>query len=378
MTLSYIIAALYVYLIFYLYHGWRKLREPGKSDSPTEKIKVSVVVPARNEAPRIGKLLDNISTQRYPEPWLEVIVVDDASDDTTADVVRQWQERHTLDVKLVQLEESADNRSPKKRALSEGIRRATATLVVTTDADCRLNERWIEALVNHHIATGAKMISGPVRLSPVNGFFQKIQGLEFLSLVGAGAGAIGNANPLMCNGANLAFEKEAFDEVGGYRGNENYASGDDVFLMHKMKEHFANGAISFLRDRNAIVDTPAKPNWKAFINQRTRWASKTKAYKDFFSLFAAGVVFMFCIILIIALLMAVAGKITAGHAIALWMVKLLIDLLFLSEIAVFTQQKNLLKWFLPAQLFVVGYTTIAGFLGSLGGFRWKGRTYNLS
>ncbi len=37
----------------------------------------------------------------------------------------------------------------------------------------------------------------------------------------------------MCNGANLAFRKDVFNEVSGYKGNIQIASGDDEFLMRK-------------------------------------------------------------------------------------------------------------------------------------------------
>lgn len=219
------------------------------------------------------------------------------------------------------------------------------------------------------------MISGPVRLTSLTNFFQKLQALEFLSLVGSGAGAMTKEKPLMANGANLAFSKKAFESLGGYQGNETQASGDDVFLMLKIKEEFGGDSISFLKDRAAIVDTPAKSSWKEFINQRTRWASKTKAYKNFFSLFAAGVVFLFCVAILIATIGLVFTHFNPGVIIFMWAVKLLVDFLFLWSITHFMRQRGLLWYYLPAQLFVVIYTTIAGFLGNLGGFSWKGRRF---
>lgn len=374
--LFYLITLLYLFLIIFLYQGWKKLRSPLAGDENySDKVKVSVVIPARNEQNNIGHLLDDIDSQNYPEPWVEVIVVDDASNDKTAEVVKKWTESNSMPVKLLELEDKTGHPSPKKRALTYGIGHSSADLVITTDADCRVGKGWITSIVKHYLASGARMISGPVRLTPITDFFSKLQALEFLSLVGSGAGSVAKGKPLMANGANLAFLKKAFEKVGGYQGNEMQASGDDVFLMLKMNEYFKENSIAFLKDEKAIVDTSPKSNWNEFISQRIRWASKTKAYKNFFSIFASGVVFVFCIAIIVATIGLAFGGFNPGMVIFMWAVKLVADFIFLWNITHFMKQNDLMWYYLPAQLFVIGYTTIAGFLGSLGGFSWKGRRY---
>ncbi|MCF8339259.1 MAG: glycosyltransferase, partial [Bacteroidales bacterium] len=257
----------------------------------------------------------------------------------------------------------------------QAINHSTADLIITTDADCRVGKNWISAIVQHYESTEAKMISGPVRLTSLTNFFSKLQALEFLSLVGSGAGSVAKGKPLMANGANLAFSKKAFEKVGGYQGNEMQASGDDVFLMLKMNEFFKENSVSFLKDEKAIVDTSPKSNWKEFISQRIRWASKAKAYKNFFSIFSSWVVFVFCIAIIIATIGLVFGEFNPGMVIFMWAVKLVVDFIFLWKLTRFMKQNDLMWYYFPAQLFVIGYTTIAGFLGSLGGFSWKGRRY---
>ncbi len=375
--LGYIIAASYLLLIYSLYRGWNQVKTfPKGNDKQVEKVKVSIVVPARDEEKNITTLLNSINEQKYPQPWIEVIIVDDASKDQTANIAGDWSDGKTIEMKLIRLKDEEANLSPKKRALSEGISYASGDLIITTDADCRVGKNWLATIVSHYLKTEAKMLSGPVRLSPLNNFFSKIQALEFSSLVGSGAGAIGKGHPLMCNGANLAFSKEAFDEVGGYAGNETYASGDDVFLMLKMKETYGSEAICFIKDTEAIVDTPPKAGWKEFINQRTRWASKAKAYKSLFSLFASGVVFLFAVVLFLVTLAFLAGHISLESFIALWAVKLVTDYIFLLSINRFLNRSYLMRYYFPAQLFAIGYTIIAGFLGNFGSFSWKGRSYN--
>ena len=83
----------------------------------------------------------------------------------------------------------------------------------------------------------------------------------------------------MCNGANLAYQKDVFFEVGGFEGIDQVASGDDMLLMHKIQTRYPN-EIMFLKSKDVIVTTRAAESLKEFINQRIRWASKADRYTD--------------------------------------------------------------------------------------------------
>jgi|AntRauTorcE11898_2_1112593.scaffolds.fasta_scaffold01661_5 cellulose synthase/poly-beta-1,6-N-acetylglucosamine synthase-like glycosyltransferase len=373
-TLLLISSLAYGLLILYLARGWGRLK-PSPSVVTERKVLVTIIIPARNEASHIGLLLDDIGRQHYPSPWLEVIVVDDASDDATAKVARQRLKKHSTEGRVIVLEEVTPNPSPKKRALAEGIKHATGDLIVTTDADCRVGEEWVSAIVHHALHTGAVFISGPVKHAPLTNTFSKLQALEFMSLVGAGAGAIGAGQALMSNGANIAFLKKAFHDVGGYGGNEQYVSGDDVFLMMKLQKTYGKQAITFLKDRDAIVKTAARETWKEFMEQRIRWASKTKAYKSFFALYASGAVFLFNVLLLISI---VIPFFYPGHlpmVLKMWLMKFIVDAALLFPVTLFMNEKRLLWYYIPSQIFVMVYTSLAGFLGMTKKFSWKGRTY---
>lgn len=373
-TLLLLTALAYGLLILYLARGWRRLRPPPEQVSGN-KVLVSVVIPARNEASHLSLLLGDIGRQKYPQPWLEVIVVDDASEDNTAQAARHVMQEHLTEGQVIVLEEITPNPSPKKRALTEGVRHASGELIITTDADCRVGPQWVHAMVQHARATGAVFISGPVKYAPLTNTFSKVQALEFLSLIGAGAGAIGAGQALMSNGANLAFRRKAFEEVDGYGGNEQYASGDDVFLMMKLQKAFGKDAITFLKDRDAIVNTQPKATWREFMEQRMRWASKTKAYKSFFALFASGTVFLFNLMLLAGIALPFFRPELSGAVLKAWGLKLVVDATLLFSVAGFMKQQHLLWYYIPSQLFVVVYTSLAGFLGMTGKFSWKGRTY---
>src|SRR5690606_7193609 len=106
-----------------------------------------------------------------------------------------------------------------------------------------------------------------------------LQTLEFLYLIGLGAAGIGNKNPTTCNGANLAYRRNLFYEMGGFNGIDNLASGDDELFLHKVAEKKPE-KIKFCKSKDAIVYTDAIATRSACITARRRWASKSSRYGD--------------------------------------------------------------------------------------------------
>ena len=83
----------------------------------------------------------------------------------------------------------------------------------------------------------------------------------------------------MGNGANMAYSKSAFNEVGGFSGIDNIASGDDMLLVHKISQRYP-GRIAYAFTNEAMVETDPEPDLKSFLRQRIRWASKAAKYED--------------------------------------------------------------------------------------------------
>ena len=88
-----------------------------------------------------------------------------------------------------------------------------------------------------------------------------------------------NDNPVLCNGANLIYEKKNFIAQGGFEGNMEYASGDDLFFMLDLKKD-PFSKVDVLSDNNALVQSFTLSNYKELLNQKVRWASKLKGMKD--------------------------------------------------------------------------------------------------
>ena len=95
---------------------------------------------------------------------------------------------------------------------------------------------------------------------------------------------------MLANGANLAFTKSAFDAVRGYEGNDGLPSGDDVFLLHKIKQLRPKN-VRYLKHENVWVTTSSKKTLNGFLQQRVRWAGKASAYNDTLSIIVSFLVF---------------------------------------------------------------------------------------
>ena len=165
----------------------------------------------------------------------------------------------------------------KKAAVARGIEAARGEVILVTDADCTMGPNWVRSMASQFTPTTG-MVSGPVVLEGET-IFGDFQALEFMGLIAVGAGSIGAGTPNTCNGANLAYRKQVFAEVGGFAGIDQIASGDDELLMHKIADQ-TDWKIRFAKDQGAIVSTAAHRSWKDFKAQRLRWVSKSTQYQN--------------------------------------------------------------------------------------------------
>ncbi|OQX97234.1 MAG: hypothetical protein B6I20_13090 [Bacteroidetes bacterium 4572_117] len=214
------------------------------------------------------------------------------------------------------------------------------------------------------------MIIAPV-LMEANNWFEKMQALDFFSLMASGAGASGINRPIMNNAANLAFSKEAYLSINDPT-NHKISSGDDVFFLLKLKKRYPKKTL-FLKSENAIVYTKAKKSISSFINQRKRWASKSKHYRDFDIIYTAITVLSINLFLLLALIFAIFLKQILFVFLTIFVLKLIFDFVFLYKTASVFKQKNILWYFLPVQLANLFFIPYFAFAGLFTKVKWKGK-----
>lgn len=371
------------------------------------ELSISIIIAARNEELNIGKCLHDILLQEYDRNHYEVIVVNDCSTDSTERVIRNIiKENPSHNIKLISL--NSQLAASKKEALKKGIEKAEGKIIVTTDADCRMGINWLKSIGSYYEETGAKMILGPVYIENDNKIFKKMQTLEFMGLMGVAAGSASIGMPVMCNGANLAFERQAFRECGGYENNSNYSSGDDMFLMINIANKYPKG-IRFLKSKDSIVITGATESISEFITQRIRWTSKTKGYlkteigekKNFKHIINPGVEIAInkdkqskglkitalnFKILIVAIIVYLTNFSLLGLLITsiyihesllififLFILKNITDIVITALMAVFMKKTKLLWYFPFVQFINIFYVSLIGVLGIFMKTEWKGR-----
>lgn len=358
----------YGFLVLSFARGWQKIPAYYPQNS-NPKTKVSIVVAARDEAHNIGKTIDDLLAQDYPKHLTEIIIIDDHSTDKTAEVILSY--AHS-GVKLIKLNENGALNSYKKKAIQTAIGTCFGDLVITTDADCRMGKQWLGTIVAMYETKGYKMISSPVAYFQEKNFFENLQSLEFLYLIGLGASTIGNGIPSTCNGANLAYEKETFYEVGGFTGIDDLASGDDELLLHKIAALYPQ-KIGFLKNREAIVFTHAKENLTAFIQQRKRWASKSTRYKNKWIIVLGVLIWMFNLSVLLNFLVGLFFPAYLLISLGQLLAKIMAEALFLWFVTGFAQKRQLLPLLPILNLGHILYMVYIGIAGNSGKYNWKGR-----
>jgi len=370
-----VLAVLYACLMLYFRVGWLMLAYFNHSKTNGPKQSYSILVPARNEESNIEGCLMDIIGQGFPKEHFEIIVVDDFSEDGTVNQVEKIIAEHPeYTIRLLKMGEMATNErnSFKKAGLTAGIGHSKHDWIITSDADCRRGKDWLAAIDAFIQINAPVMVSAPVAFRQPKNFFEKVQALEFSGLVGIGAASMAQGSPNMCNGANLIFKKEAFDEVGGYTGNDDIASGDDEFLMHKIHARWP-GKVQFLKNTEAVAWTLPATNMPQFIQQRKRWVSKSRKYenKNITAILVGAYLFHAC------LLICLAGSFfNTGYLVVFCLafgMKTLSEFSFLYKITRFFGQQNLLAQYIPAAFLYIFYVLYIGIYGNFGTYEWKGR-----
>jgi cellulose synthase/poly-beta-1,6-N-acetylglucosamine synthase-like glycosyltransferase len=367
-----ILLTIYLLLVnTYLY--WFNKLKIFKADAIQPQTTFSVIIPARNEENNIETCIRSILNNNYPKHLFEIIVADDFSTDATPQIVQSLQKEFS-NVKLLSLRNiiTENINSYKKRAIELAIAQSNFEWIITTDADCAVPQNWLN-LFDVYIQKNERVfVAAPVMFTCDNSFLNVFQCLDFISLQGITAASVYAGAHSMCNGANLAYKKTSFYEVNGFKNADHIASGDDMLLMHKIKMKYPTN-IGYLFSDDAIVTTAPMPDWKSFLNQRIRWASKATSYKDKKVFWVLLLVYFTNLFLFILLIVCFFHP----KLFLIWLLfiltKALLEMPFMYRVAKFYSLQRLMLWFVVMQPFHILYTIISGWLGRFGTYKWKGR-----
>ena len=364
--------SLLVSLILFLYmlriiryaFGWNRIKRTSQEIfSPV----VSIVIAIRNEESQLDFLLKSLASQIYSKDKLEVILVNDHSTDNSLDLLER------ANLPKLRILNMPEGKCGKKHAIRMAVSVARGDVILASDADCVFTPDWVGTMASYFLDDNIKLVSAPVSFRKQDGLFQSLQALEFSSLIGSGAGAIGIKDPIFCNGANMAYRKEIFLDLDDLKQN-NIVSGDDVFLLHSVKAKYPN-SIVFAKDKNAIVTTESAQNFSDFFNQRKRWVAKSTDYKDISSVYTSYLVFFTNISFILVFFMVFFDASFLQFFLLFYVVKFAVDCLLLVPVLRFLNRKDLIKWIFSFELFYSFYIILIVILSFAKKFEWKGRMH---
>ncbi|WP_296620824.1 glycosyltransferase [Marivirga sp.] len=360
-----IVILFYALALLFASKIWRKLPEFNESG---ELKSVSIIIPFRNEEENLSELLNSLSYLEYPADLLEVILINDHSEDSFKEIIQSFDKSFPFKLTVLSLPAKLNG---KKSAINAGIKHSESEIILTSDADCSFPKDWIQKMQAPFEIEHIQLVSGSVVFKPQN-FISRIFQMEFAPLIGVGAVSIELGNPNMANGANLAFRKKTFEKLNPYADNISIPSGDDVFLLQKIKAEYPN-AIFFQKE--AIVETQAPENFNSFYRQRKRWAVKWSASASLKDSLPALAIWSFHLIYIVAIIYSL---ISAQFLILLPTVflKIITEGIFISLILKSQDKEFKFIAFVFLQLFYSLYVLIFGLLANFGSYTWKERKFN--
>lgn len=349
--------------------GFNRLNRSLKTNKTSNPEFISIVLSARNEAAHISKCIDQIEKQNFPKDSFEVIIIDDNSDDETYLIAEAALLKSGITYELIH----QPVHQGKKHNLSLAIQKARGSVIVTTDADITYRHpNWLLTVSEYFKTYSPNLLVMPVDFENKSGLVETFQILENLALTGITAGYVGMQKPFLCNGANLAFKKSAYEKVNGYESHMHISSGEDVFLLEEIKK-INSTSIHYILLRELIVKTAPVHSLTDLFQQRLRWAYKAKYNPNQFNLFA-GFIIMAANLLFLALLVAILKKSVIIPYLSIFVLsKFVFDFLLLFLASDFLGRVKYIWWLIPFECVYWIYTLIVG-IGSL--FYkpyWKGK-----
>lgn len=348
---------------------------------------VSVLIPFRNEADHLPKLLKSLP-QCASFDHINFYFLNDHSSDLSANIIENCiRQNQYKNIFLYQLPPDVTG---KKNAIRFGIEHISTTWFQLLDADCIPNSFTFELMYAKTLKSPCKVVLGPVRfqLNEHNSVkshnnpnrltnFQHLEWYQILensALVALGFYHLHRKKPSMGNAANMLVNTEYFNQLNPYNSNNKIAGGDDIFLIEsafKQNQDYVN----YLNNTQAAVNTEVFSHYSDLFQQRIRWAKKTTAQTTNHTRNSQILLVLFLILQWGALIFWGFYSHDYNFIFISWGCKALADLVILRRISLAYNQNPNIGHILHASLFqsiFIPFIAIAQFFSAV---HWKERKY---
>ncbi len=323
---------------------------------------VSVIVCARNEENNIDRCLESLSKLEYPHTSLELIVVDDSSDDSTPQLLSNWKAR-LPHLRILDLHGKERLAKGKVNALIQGIDAATGEYICITDADCTVAPNWVSNYIQW-FDEGVGMVPSIAVLDSLSPFAAG-QSCEMIQLLAMSMSAVNHGFSVSIIGNNLALRKKAYEEIGGYRAIP-FSVTEDIALFQAMWH--SKWKILFKANDELLVQSKPPESFRMWWRQKQRWVVGGKAIE-----WPGAVILALGYVGILSLFLALFSG--SEYFIEVLSLKLLGDLLILIPTMSSVKQLRLLPFFPVYELYLTFYLLCVPIQYFQKRVIWKGRDY---
>lgn len=224
-----IFTCIYILFLLWIYIGLKCSIAPLSGSVPEP---VSIIIPARNEAHNLPRLLSSITLLEVPPDDYEIIIVNDHSTDDSAEILASWD--GTYKIKVIEFTGEIPGLVGKKAAIQMGIDQAQYDVLAFTDADCQLPPAWLKEIQNSmspdtDYLLGYSMIKRDEEDTDIRQV--NFERSVYYALAAAG---MYFKTPFTSSACNMVYRKSVFRTAGGFGTIGHLLSGDDDLLLMKM------------------------------------------------------------------------------------------------------------------------------------------------
>ncbi|GIV43736.1 MAG: hypothetical protein KatS3mg035_0859 [Bacteroidia bacterium] len=347
--------------LIYVLHFWLK---PSKIKILHSLQPLTIIIAVRNEEKNLPHLLQSLLLQDYPKEKMEVIIGNDQSEDNSLQILREWQEKYQW-IKVINIEKKLPHLQGKQNVLAQLIPLASHENILMTDADIILPPTWIKTMLAH--LDKQDMISAPTIVQG-NRLFHHLQSLDWLFSISVIKPFSDWGLPITAVGNNMGIKKNSYQKIGGYE-NLPFSLTEDYILFEKvvLKHH---GKFEWVHLPQVLNISQPVYDLKTFLHQRKRWyegAKKGPWYAIFIfihHIFIYPALFLSFFIFPLSIAIFIVGF------------KWLIDFLWLWIASASLKKQNLLKYFIPFQIYFMLITLLLPwYFWTAQKVKWKGRIY---